>query len=317
MNISAPFIRRPIGTSLLAAGLLVVGAICYALLGISALPQISFPAIFVTAAQPGADAGTMASTVAAPLERHLGQVPGIDTMRSSSSEGSTFVFMMFQSGTDIDSTAREVEAAINAAAPDLPSGLTSLPTYQKANPNDDPVIQLALTSDTQPLSALFDSADTLLKPRLSQLPGIASVDVSGSAQPAVRVDVNLYALNSMGLSSNDLRNTLTAANVTSPQGFLSDGTTLMAVSANDQLHSAADFADLVVAVRNGTPIYLREHLPNDVWNTGDQLSFPVQVTAQAAAHIKTLTSQLTPGMGTMIAMVVYGIDSLTVTTSAR
>ena len=258
MNISAPFIRRPIGTSLLAAGLLVVGAICYALLGISALPQISFPAIFVTAAQPGADAGTMASTVAAPLERHLGQVPGIDTMRSSSSEGSTFVFMMFQSGTDIDSTAREVEAAINAAAPDLPSGLTSLPTYQKANPNDDPVIQLALTSDTQPLSALFDSADTLLKPRLSQLPGIASVDVSGSAQPAVRVDVNLYALNSMGLSSNDLRNTLTAANVTSPQGFLSDGTTLMAVSANDQLHSAADFADLVVAVRNGTPIYLRD-----------------------------------------------------------
>ncbi|MEP7096797.1 MAG: efflux RND transporter permease subunit [Dokdonella sp.] len=258
MNISAPFIRRPIGTSLLAAGLIVIGAICYSLLGISALPQIAFPAIFVTAAQPGADATTMASTVAAPLERHLGQVPGIDTMRSSSSEGSTFVFMMFQGGINIDSAARQVEAAINAAAPDLPSGLTSLPVYQKANPNDDPVIQLALTSDTQPLSALFDSADTLLKPRLSQLPGVSSVDVAGSAQPAVRVDVNLLALNAIGLSSNDLRNALTAANVTSPQGFLSDGKTTMAVTANDQLHSADDFANLVIAVRNGTPIYLRD-----------------------------------------------------------
>ena len=258
VNISAPFIRRPIGISLLAAGLLAAGAICYSLLGISALPQISFPAIFVTASQPGADATTMASTVAAPLERHLGQVPGIDMMRSSSSEGSTFVFMIFQGGIDIDSAARDVEAAINAAAPDLPSGLTSLPTYQKANPNDDPVLQLALTSDTQPLSALFDSADTLLKPRLSQLPGVSSVDVAGSAQPAVRVDVNLHVLNSMGLSSNDLRNALTAANVTSPQGFLSNGKTTLAVTANDQLHNADDFANLVVAVRNGTPIYLRD-----------------------------------------------------------
>ena len=158
MNISAPFIRRPVGTSLLAAGLLVAGAICYSLLAISALPQISFPAIFVTAAQPGADASTMASTVAAPLERHLGQVPGIDRMRSSSSEGGSFVFMIFQSGVDLDAAARDVEAAINAAAPDLPSGLTSLPAWQKANPNDDPVIQLALTSDTQSLSALFDRA---------------------------------------------------------------------------------------------------------------------------------------------------------------
>jgi multidrug efflux pump len=258
MNISAPFIRRPIGTSLLAAGLLVVGAICYFLLGISALPQISFPAIFVTASQPGADAGTMASTVAAPLERHLGQVPGIDTLRSSSSEGSSFVFMIFQGGVDLDSAARDVEAAINAAAVDLPSGLTSLPTYRKANPNDDPVIQLALTSDTQPLSVLFDRANTLLLPRLSQLKGVASVEVSGSAQPAVRVDVNLHALNAMGLSSNELRNALTAANVTSPQGFLSDGKTRVAVTANDQLHSAEDFADLVIAVRNGTPVRLRD-----------------------------------------------------------
>jgi multidrug efflux pump len=258
MNISGPFVRRPIGTSLLAAGLMVLGMICYALLGISALPQISFPAIFITASQPGASAATMASTVAAPLERHLGQVPGVDTMRSSSSEGGTFVFLMFQSGVDLDVAAREVEAAINAAAPDLPSGLTSLPSYRKANPNDDPVIQLALTSDTQPLSELFDRANTLLMPRLSQLPGVASVDVSGSAQPAVRVDVDLAALSAMGLSPNNLRNALRAANVTSPQGFLSDGRTTMAVTANDQLHTADDFADLVVAVQNGTPVRLKD-----------------------------------------------------------
>ena len=258
MNISAPFIRRPIGTSLLAAGLLVVGAICYSLLGISALPQISFPAIFVTAAQPGADASTMASTVAAPLERHLGQVAGIDRMRSSSSEGGSFVFMIFEGGVDLDAAARDVEAAINAAAPDLPSGLTSLPTWQKANPNDDPVIQIALTSDTQSLSALFDRADNLLKPRLAQLPGVASVEVAGSSQPAVRVDVNLHALNAMGLSTNELRNALTAANVSSPLGFLSDGRTTLAVSANDQLRNAAEFADVVVAVRNGVPIRLRD-----------------------------------------------------------
>ncbi|RYD16036.1 MAG: efflux RND transporter permease subunit [Lysobacteraceae bacterium] len=258
MNLSAPFIRRPIGTSLLAAGLLVAGAICYSLLGISALPQITFPAIFVTAAQPGADATTMASTVAAPLERHLGQVPGIDRMRSSSSEGGSFVFMIFEGGIDLDAAARDVEAAINAAAPDLPSGLTSLPTWQKANPNDDPVIQIALTSDTQSLSALFDRADNLLKPRLAQLPGVASVDVAGSSQPAVRVDVNLHALNAMGLSTNELRNSLTAANVSSPLGFLSDGRTTLAVSANDQLRNAAEFADVVVAVRNGVPIRLRD-----------------------------------------------------------
>ncbi|HET6631886.1 MAG TPA: efflux RND transporter permease subunit [Rhodanobacteraceae bacterium] len=258
MNISAPFIRRPIGTSLLAMGLLVLGGICYSLLGVSALPQISFPVIYVTASEPGADASTMAATVAAPLERHLGQVPGVDRMSSRSSTGSTFVLLFFNDDVDIDSAARDVQAAINAAASDLPSGLTSLPTYHKANPNNDPVIQLALTSDTQPLSELYDHASRILQPRLAQLPGVASVDVAGSAQPAVRVDLNLRAVNAMGLSPNAVRNALRAANVTSPQGFISDGVTRMAVTANDQLHSAEDFADLVVAVRDGVPIHLRD-----------------------------------------------------------
>jgi multidrug efflux pump len=258
MSLSTPFIRRPIGTSLLAGGVLVAGLICYLLLGISALPQIAFPAIFVQASEPGADAATMAATVASPLERHLGQIPGIDTMRSTSSEGNASVFIIFQGGVNLDAAAREVQAAINAAAPDLPAGLPQPPTYQKINPNDDPIIQFALTSDTEPLSSLFDDAQTLLQPRLAQLEGVASVEVSGSAQPAIRVDVDLHALDAVGLSSNDLRNALTAANVTSPQGFLSDGRTQMSVTANDQLHTAEDFANLVVAERNGAPIYLRD-----------------------------------------------------------
>ena len=159
MNLSGPFIRRPIGTALLAIGLFMVGLICYLRLGVSALPNIEIPVIFVHASQSGADAATMASTVTAPLERHLGQLPGIDRMRSSSSEGSSLVFMIFQSGHNIDSAALDVQTAINSAQADLPSGMGS-PMYQKANPNDDPVIAIALTSQTQ-------SADELQRGRLA------------------------------------------------------------------------------------------------------------------------------------------------------
>ncbi|KZC19000.1 MULTISPECIES: efflux RND transporter permease subunit [Rhodanobacter] len=258
MNLSGTFIRRPIGTSLLAIGLFVGGMIGYFLLGVAALPNMQFPAIFVQASQAGADASTMASTVAAPLERHLGQVPGIEMMRSSSSEGRTFVFMMFRTGTDLDAAARDVQAAINAAAPDLPNGLSGAPSYQKANPNDDPIIALALTSDTQSAADLYNLSDTLLAQRLRQLPGVSSVEIAGAATPAIRVDVNLRALNAMGLSPDQLRNALSAANLTSPEGFLSNGKTTMAISATTQLHSAEDFARLVVASRNGTPVRLSD-----------------------------------------------------------
>ncbi|HEY6941025.1 efflux RND transporter permease subunit, partial [Dokdonella sp.] len=258
MNISAPFIRRPVATSLLAIGLFVAGAICYFLLGIAALPNLEPPVIFVSASQPGGSADVMAATVAAPLERHLGQIPGIDTMNSTSSEGSTSVILIFDGSRKVDDAARDVQAAINAAAPDLPAGLTNAPTYHKANPNNQPVLALALTSDTEPLSRLYDYADSLIAQRIRQLPGVSDVDVAGGATPAVRVDLNLRALNSMGLSPDQVRNALTAANVTSPQGFLSDGRTTMAVSANDALHDADEFADLVVAVKNGVPVRLRD-----------------------------------------------------------
>ena len=259
MNISAPFIRRPIGTSLLAMGVFVIGAICYSLLGIAALPNMQFPVIFVSANQAGASAENMATTVAAPLERHLGQIPGIDTMRSVSSLGSTLVFLIFDGSRNIDDAARDVQAAINAAQPDLPTGLNSPPSYEKANPNDDPIIAFALTSETQSARDLYDVADSLLAQRLRQLPGVSEVDILGAATPAVRIDVNLRALNAMGLSPDQLRNALTAANVFQPKGFLSDGKTTMAVEANDALHTAADFSNLVISTSGkGVPVRLKD-----------------------------------------------------------
>ncbi|MBB4127432.1 multidrug efflux pump [Xanthomonas translucens] len=257
MNISGPFIRRPIGTTLLAIGLFVIGMMCYLRLGVAALPNISIPVIFVQASQAGADASTMASTVTAPLERHLGQIPGIDTMRSSSSEGNSQVFMMFQSDRNIDSAAQDVQTAINSAQADLPSGL-STPRYQKANPNDDPVIAIALTSDTQSADELYNVADSLLAQRLRQISGVASVDIGGASTPAVRVDVNLRALNAMGLTPDDLRNAVRAANVTSPTGFLSDGNSTIAIVANDSVAKAADFGQVVISQQQGRTVRLRD-----------------------------------------------------------
>ena len=258
MNISGPFIRRPIGTALLAIGLFVVGLFCYLKLGVSALPNIQIPVIFVHASQSGADATTMASTVTAPLERHLGQLPGVDQMRSSSSEGSSLVFMIFQSGVDIDSAALDVQTAINSAQADLPSGLGS-PMFQKANPNDDPVIAIALTSQTQSADELYNVADSLLAQRIRQISGVSSVDIAGASTPAVRVDVNLRLLSALNLTPDDLRNAVRAANVTSPTGFLTDGNTTTAIIANDSVARAADFANLVIKTQDdGRVIRLKD-----------------------------------------------------------
>ncbi|KHS37607.1 acriflavin resistance protein [Xanthomonas phaseoli pv. phaseoli] len=249
MNISAPFIKRPIGTSLLAIGLFVIGLMCYLRLGVAALPNIQIPIIFVHATQSGADASTMASTVTAPLERHLGQLPGIDRMRSSSSESSSLVVLVFQSSRNIDSAAQDIQTAINASQSDLPSGLGT-PMYSKANPNDDPVIAIALTSETQSADELYNVADSLLAQRLRQITGISSVDIAGASTPAVRVDVDLRALNALGLTPDDLRNAVRAANVTSPTGFLSDGNTTMAIISNDSVSKAADFAQLAISTQS-------------------------------------------------------------------
>ena len=258
MNIFAPFIRRPAGTSLLAIGLVLAGICAYFLLGVAALPSIDFPGVYVVASQPGASAQTMASTVLAPLERHLGQIPGIDEMYGNASEGTASVQVRFNFGRSTDSAARDVQAAINAAAVDLPSGMPSPPQFFKFDTSQIPILFITLTSKGMPQDQLYDLADTLLKPAVAQINGVAQVQVFGGTPHAVRIDLDDNALASMGLTANDVANALRAANVTSPQGTLSDGRTQMTVTANDGLQQPSQFAQLLIAMKNGTPVRLSD-----------------------------------------------------------
>jgi len=258
MNVFAPLIRRPAGTSLLAIGLVLAGLWAYLLLGVAALPSLDFPGVYVVANMPGASAQTMANTVLAPLERHLGQIPGIDDMYGNAREGSASVGVRFNFSRTADSAARDVQAAINAAAVDLPSGMPSPPQYFKFDTSQIPILFITLTSDGMPQDKLFDLADTILKPAVAQIDGVAQVEVFGGTPHAVRIDLDNRSLAAKGLTANDVANALRAANVTSPQGILSDGHTQMTVTANDGLHEPAEFADLLIAERNGAPVRLSD-----------------------------------------------------------
>ncbi|HET9034052.1 MAG TPA: efflux RND transporter permease subunit [Dokdonella sp.] len=293
MNLSGPFIRRPIGTILLALGVFVCGVIAYFQLGVASLPNLEFPVIFVVANQPGASAENMATTVAAPLERHMGQIAGVNSMGSHSKEGRSSVILFFDFDKEIDGAARDVQAAINAALPDLPSGLNTAPIYRKANPNNDPVLLLSLTSKSHTAAELYNMADSLLSQRVRQLPGVADVTLAGGATPAVRVDVDLGKLTSMGLSTDQVRNAIAAANVTSPQGFLSDGKRMMTIAANGALTEGSQFADLIVAIKNGVPIHLRdiatvgdgsESKDQAAWFNGKR-SILMAITKQSTANV--------------------------------
>ncbi len=257
MNIFAPMIRRPAGTSLLAIGLILAGICAYFLLGVAALPSFELPVVFVSAAQPGASAQTMASTVLAPLERHLGQIPGIDEMYGNATEGSATVIVRFHFGRDTDKAARDVQAAINAAASDLPA-LPSPPQYFKADTASIPILLLTLRSDGMPTDKLYDLTDTLLKPAMAQIPGVAQVQVFGGSPHAVRIDLDMHALAAKGLTANDISNILAAANVSSPQGVLSDGHTNITVVANDALQTPEEFGALLISNTNGVPVRLSD-----------------------------------------------------------
>ncbi len=256
MNLFAPVIRRHAGVTLLAFGLLLGGIIAYLRLGVAALPQLDVPAVFVQATLPGASATTMATTVAAPLERHLGRIAGVTDMRSTSAEGSTFILLQFDFNRNIDSAAREVQAAINAATPELPSNLPTAPRLFKFNTDQIPVLLVALTSTSQSAPQLYDLSDRILAPRIAQISGVGRVQVLGSSPPAVRVDLDLDALAAKHLSGNDVRNALSAANVNAPLGSIDQGSRQWIVQASDQLRTAADFARIVIAQRNGVPVYL-------------------------------------------------------------
>src|SRR5690242_16036920 len=218
MNISAPFIRRPVGTSLLAAALLMAGALAFNYLPVAPLPQVEFPVISVGAGLPGASPETMASAVATPLERQFGRIAGVNQMTSTSQLGSTSIVLQFDLNRNIDATGRDVQAAINAARSQLPANLPGNPSYRKVNPADAPILILALTSDTYTLPNLYDAADSILAQKLSQVEGVGQVFVGGGARPAVRAEVNPMQLNQMGVGLDTVRAALTAANAHSPKG---------------------------------------------------------------------------------------------------
>jgi multidrug efflux pump len=256
MSISAPFIRRPIGTSLLAAALLMSGILAFNFLPVASLPRVDFPVIGVGAGLPGADPQTMASAVATPLERQFGRISGVNQMTSSSQLSSTSITMQFDLNRNIDAAARDVQASINAARSQLPANLPSNPTYRKANPADAPVLILALTSDTMTVPQMYDAADSILAQKLSQVDGVGQVFVGGAAQPAVRAEVNPTLLNKLGVGLDTVRNALNAANANRPKGQVSSSTTSYSFTDTDQLFTADEYRPLIVAYNNGSAVRL-------------------------------------------------------------
>src|ERR1700723_137805 len=258
MSISEPFIHRPVATTLLTIAIALGGATAYNLLPVSPLPQVDFPTISVQATLPGASPETVATSVASPLERHLGSIADVSEMTSQSSVGSARITLQFGLNRDIDGAARDVQAAINAARADLPASLRSNPTYHKVNPADAPILILALTANTLPAGQLYDSAATVLQQSLSQVDGIGEVDVSGSANPAVRVELEPHALSHYGIGLEDVRAALAAANANSPKGSIEFGPNHVQLYTNDQATKAAQYRDLVIAYRNGAAVHLSD-----------------------------------------------------------
>jgi multidrug efflux pump len=256
MSISAPFIRRPIGTSLLAAALLLSGILAFNYLPVSSLPRVDFPVISVGAQLPGADPQTMASSVATPLERQFGRISGVNQMTSSSQLGSTGIALQFDLNRNIDAAARDVQAAINAARSQLPANLPSNPTYRKINPADAPILILALTSDTVPVARLYDTSDSILAQKLSQVNGVGQVFTYGSAPPAVRAEVNPMLLNKLGVGLDTVRNALNLANANQAKGQVSNGAISQEFADNDQLFTADEYRPLIVAYHNDGPVRL-------------------------------------------------------------
>src|SRR5579863_65073 len=264
MNISEPFIRKPVATTLLVVAITLAGAAAYRVLPVSPLPEVEFPTISVSAGLPGASPETMASSVATPLERQFGRIAGISEMTSSSALGSTNVTLQFDLDRDIDAAARDVQAAINAARGYLPSTLPNNPSYRKVNPADSPIFMLTLTSATLTRGQMYDAASTIMAQKLSQVSGVGQVTVGGSSLPSVRVELNPAALNKYGIGLEQVRSVLSGANANTPKGHFSDGLRMWEVGANDQLFKASDYAPLVVAYRNGSAVRI-----SDVGQTQD------------------------------------------------
>ena len=293
MNLSAPFIRRPIATTLLTIGVALAGVAGFFVLPVAPLPNVDFPAISVSANLAGASPATMATSVATPLERRLAVISGLNEITSSSSTGSARVSLQFDLSKNIDVAAREVQAAINAARVDLPSTLRSNPTYRKRSAAAQPVIILALTSPTRTRGQIYDAASNVIQQRLSQIDGVGEVEIGGSSLPAVRVEVNPFALNAYGLSGEDVRAAVQAASANRPKGAIDEGTRRLQIYTPRPGHRAADFRDLLIAWRNGAPVRLSDVAQvtdgvQDIRTAGlfnGQPAIVVNVTQQAGANV--------------------------------
>ncbi len=251
MHISAPFIRRPVATALLSLAILMAGGVAFYFLPVAALPRVDFPTIYVRGGLPGASPETMASAVATPLERQFGRIAGITEMTSSSQLGSTGITLQFDLDRDINAASRDVQAAINAAAGQLPANLPSLPTYRRVNPSDPDIMDLSVFSDTIPRSRLYDLCDSILGQKLSQVDGVGQVGISGGAKPAVRVDLNPNALAHYGIGLEEVRAALREANANTPKGHLEDQGNRWILFATDQLLKPEQYVPLIIRGNRG------------------------------------------------------------------
>ncbi|HET6827422.1 MAG TPA: efflux RND transporter permease subunit, partial [Ramlibacter sp.] len=295
MNLSAPFVRRPVGTVLLTVWIALAGIAAFFNLPVASLPQVDFPVISVQASLPGASPQTMASSVATPLERRLGTIAGVNEMTSSSGNGSARVTLQFDLNRNIDAAAREVQAAINATRADLPSTLRSNPTYRKANPAAAPVIILALTSPTRSPGQIYDAVSNIVQQKIAQVQGVGDVELGGGSQPAVRVELIPFALNRYGISSEDVRAALQAGTANRPKGDLTgDGRRLQIYTqAGGTMRTAKDYRDLVIAWRDGAAVRLSDvaEVSDGVENINTlglfngQPAVIVLVTLQAGANV--------------------------------
>ena len=300
MNLSGPFIRRPVATMLLSLAIILLGGVSFGLLPVSPLPNMDFPVIVVSASLPGASPEVMASTVATPLERSLGTIAGISTMSSRSSQGSTRVILQFDLDRDINGAAREVQAAINASRNLLPSGMRSMPTYKKVNPSQAPIMVLSLTSDVLEKGQLYDLASTILSQSLSQVNGVGEVQIGGSSLPAVRVELEPQLLNQYGVSLDEVRTTIANANVRKPKGSVEDAEHNWQVQANDQLEKAKDYEPLIIRYQDGAALRL-SHVAKvsdaveDRYNAGffnDKQAVLLVINRQAGANIIETVAQI-------------------------
>ncbi|MBM4076450.1 MAG: acriflavine resistance protein B, partial [Planctomycetes bacterium] len=258
MNLSRPFVLRPVTTVLVMVAILLAGIVGYRQLPVSALPQVDYPTIQVMTFFPGAGPDVMASSVTAPLERQFGQVPGLTQMTSTSSEGCSVITLRFALELDIDIAAQQVQAAINVASSFLPRDLPTPPVYSKTNPADAPILTLALYSDTLPLAKVQDLADTRLAQKISQLSGVGTVSISGGQKPAIRIQANPTALSSVGLNMEDIRLALMQANVNQAKGSFDGKRQAYTIGANDQMLTSQQYRKLIVSYRNGAPVYLSD-----------------------------------------------------------